>query len=931
MKKLLFVVGFMLFVQLAWSQKFSIKGQLKDSISGPLPSATILLLSAADSSLINFSASNPEGLFELKNIARGDYLLKITFVGYAPYIQKVIPPTEGLLDVGIITMKPFVQQLDGVVVQGERAPVTIKKDTIEFNAGSFKTKQNATVEDLLKKLPGVEVENDGTITSQGERVQRVTVDGKNFFGRDPKIATRNLPADAIDKVQILDRKSEQAEFSGIDDGQREKTINLELKEEKRNGAFGTLMAGAGLDDRHQGRVSLNRFKKGQQLSVLGMGNNVNEQGFSIDDYMNFTGGMQQMMGGGGVVRLEFNANNSQGIPLNFGGRPNGFMSTYAGGLNFNNTIGKNTEANGSYFYNYLDQTIDRDLDRLNFLPSGNISFRQNSKQNSTNHNHRANTTIDHKIDSANSLRLTANVGYSQTDLDVSSSSETRNSLGELQNEGDRISVSESDNISFNANLMYRHKFGKKGRTLTTSAALTLADIQSDGLLDATTTFYDENGVTVDNVQQSNTQKNTNKGYGTSFTYTEPLGGRKYLELTYNFMKNLNDVNREVFDRVNEQLVFNEELSNEFTSDYTYHRPGLNIRINRKKYNLTVGASVQHTNLSGELPLLDATIDRTFENVLPAVRFNYSFASTRNLRLDYETSVQEPSIQQLQPVINNNDPLNIYEGNPQLRPAYTHRWRASFNAFDPATFLSFFSSVDINYTSNAIINSQRIDDQLVRITKPVNVDNSTTLSSNLSLGLPVRKINSRFNIGVNARSQKSINVLNEVNSEINQRVLGGNFRYNYTYKEIVDLSLSANVSRQETTYDFNEQANQVFFNKTFTSELNINFLKNLQFNTAFDYLIFDAQQSSQSQTIPLLNMAISWFVLKAKSGELKFAVSNALDQNLGVNQRADVNYFEREVINSLGRYFMLSFTYALNKQLNPMGVRGGGRSFRFIQQ
>jgi len=271
-------------VSASWGQKFSIKGQVTDTLLSALPSSTVMLLSSKDSSLVNFGVSDLKGFFEIKNVSKGEYLLKITFVGYANYMKRLATPTDAtvsVIDVGRIKMVPLTRQLDEVVVKGEKNPVTVKKDTIEFNAGSFKTKTNATVEDLLKVMPGMEVETDGTVKAQGEQVQRVTVDGREFFGRDPKLATRNLPADAIDKVQVFDRKSDNAQFTGIDDGQREKTINLELKEEKRNGAFGNLMAGVGTDDRYKATGNVSRFGKGKQISFLGMGNNVNEQGFSI--------------------------------------------------------------------------------------------------------------------------------------------------------------------------------------------------------------------------------------------------------------------------------------------------------------------------------------------------------------------------------------------------------------------------------------------------------------------------------------------------------------------------------------------------------------------------------------------------------------------------------------------------------------------------
>jgi len=934
MKKLILLTFFVVAALSSFGQKFSIIGQVTDTLSNPLPSSTIMLLSPKDSSLVNFGVSDAKGAFEIKNVNKGEYLLKITFVGYVPYSKRISTPATGsVLEVGRIKMQTLTKELESVVVMGEKAPVTVKRDTIEFNAGSFKTKANANVEDLLKKLPGVEVETDGTVRAQGEQVQRVTVDGREFFGRDPKLATRNLPADAVEKVQVFDKKSDQALFTGIDDGQKEKTINLELKEEKRNGAFGTLMAGAGTEDRFQAKASINRFSKGQQLSFLGMGNNINEQGFSMDDYMNFTGGSQQMMGGGGGrVQISFNSDNQSGVPLNFGGRQNGIMTNYAGGVNFNKDLNKDTKLTSSYFYNRIDQDISKTLDRVNYLPTGNYTFNQNSKQLSNNDNHRANLTIDHQIDSANSLKFVAAATYSESELNTQSQSETITADNTLQTESDQNSYSAQNSMNVNSNLLWRHRFAKKGRTLSTNLTFGVTQTDSEGSIQSLNQYY-TNTPGEQQILQTNTQTTDNLTYGATVSYTEPLGGRKYLEANYNFRTNQNDVDRKVYDENTGVPIYNTMLSNLYTSDYIYNRPGINFRMNRQKYNFAVGASYQTTNLKGDLISRNATIDRTFQNLLPTARFNYDFSNFKHLNFNYETSMQEPTIQQLQPVVDNTDPLNIYVGNPTLKPAYSHRGTANFTTFDPAKFVNFFAFLTTTYTTNAITNSQTVNDSLVRVTQPVNVKDNLNVSTNINFGFPIKKLNSRINIGPTASASKGINLLNEEENTIHQQTLGGSVRYNYTYKEILTVDLSANLSHQETKYEFDTQQDQVFFNKTYTAESNLNFLKNYSLNAAFDYLIYNSKTTDYNQSIPLLNISVSRFVMKNKAGEIKVGVNNMFDKSLGVTQTATSNYYQQETINNLGRYYMVSFTYALNKQLNPMGMRrpGGGGMRMMIRQ
>lgn len=939
MRKFYFLVLILLCSAGAYAQKFSIRGQVMDSVSGSLPSSTVMLLNPKDSSLVNFGVSDAKGIFEIKNVNKGEYLLKVTFVGYAPNMRRVATGTEPIVELGRIKMEPLTKELEGVVIMGEKNPVTVKKDTIEFNAGSFKTKTNATVEDLLKVMPGMEVETDGTVKAQGEQVQRVTVDGREFFGRDPKLATRNLPADAIEKVQVFDRKSDNAQFTGIDDGQREKTINLELKEEKRGGAFGNIMGGYGSNDRFQGTASVNKFSKGKQLSFLGMGNNINEQGFSIGDFMNFSGGTQS--GGGGSFTVNSGGGGSGGSPsVNFGGRQSGLMTSYAGGLNFNRDLNKDTKLTSSYFYNHLDRNVNTDLSRTNFVPIDpnkpdvdlSNSLTQNSRQISGNDNHRGTLMIDHNIDSANTIKTTATANYTESDQRTFSGSETRSLTDNtLQNTSERTTYTEQQALSLNASTLWRHRFEKKGRTLATNLSVGLNNTNSDGNQQSTNTYY-VNTPGEQQIEQTNTQSTTNQSYGASLSYTEPLGGRKYLEANYNFQTNRNDVDREVYNVGGGQPVFDAQLSNKYISNYIYNRPGLNFRMNREKFSVTAGTSYQMTSLKGDLILKDVKIDRTFENLLPSAHFNYDFSSTKHLRIDYETNMQEPTIQQLQPVIDNSDPLNIYVGNPELKPAYAHRISTNFTSFNPARFINFFAFINGSFTNNAIVNSQTVSDKFVRVTVPVNVSSSQSLRANFNVGFPVKKLNSRFNIGPTATLSESITVLNEQNNHVNNRTLGGTARYNFTYKEIVILDLSSNLSQQETKYDFNTP-DQQYFNQTYKSEINISFLKNYSFNTSYEHLIYTSKTTDFRQEIPFLDISISRFILKNKAGELKFKVNNLLDQSNSVSQSSGDNYIQQSTTNNPGRFYMVSFTYALNKHLNPMGGgnRRGGGGMRMIIQ
>jgi hypothetical protein len=929
-----FVLSFLLFTPhfspTTFAQKLTIKGMLRDTADRPLEGATVMLLDGKDTSLVSFARSQATGGFEFRNVANAPYFLKATFMGLQPLNQAITSQNTDLLDLGTIRMIPVLKDLKEVVIKGERDPVTIKQDTIEYNAGSFKVQPNAVVEDLLKRLPGVEVGRDGSVKAQGQQVRRVTVDGKEFFGRDPKMATKNLPADAVDKVQVFDRKSDQAQFTGIDDGQREKTINLSLKEEKKKGVFGNATAGLGPDSRYSLKANFNRFTKTRQISFLGMANNINQQGFSIDDYMNFTGAAQKMMSGGGI-RLQFNSDEDAAIPLNFGGRNNGFVTSGGAGLNYNDQLSKKTELQSSYFYNQLDQLIERETNRESFLPSGSFKTQQNTAQNTHNATHRANWTIDHKIDSLNSLKWTNNASYARNNSNTGSSSNSTNANGLLENEGTRQSNSQGNNWRINSELLWRHKFGKKGRTLSTNFTLGLEQSDRDGTLRAVNGFYNAAGQKsrIDTLRQTNTQANDRQSYGLTASYTEPLGKRQFLELNYAINFSQNNVNRQVFD-VNgdgRSPKFNAQLSNQFRNDYIYQRGGANFRYNHKMYNFSTGVSVQQSSLQGDLILQNTHIARSFTNLLPNLRFQYNFATSRNLNFTYDTDVQQPSIQQLSPIVDNSDPLNIFTGNPNLRPEYNHRVSLNFFNFNQLNFSNFFAFANLNYTTNKIANAQQVDANLVRTYKPVNVKDDYTLITNLSKGFRIKAIATRVNFSTNLLLNRGITPVNDVDNRTRRLESRNTLRLEYRYKEILDLSTSGTITYNQTEYSLNKALNQSFVNQNYDVEANLKLSKNLNFSSSLDYSIYNFAGSSFNQKVPIWNASISRFLLKNKRGELKLSVVDMLNRNVGINRIAQTNFVQDERIRSLGRYYLLSFTYSLKSLMD--GIPTGG--MRVIRQ
>ena len=473
-----------------YSQKNGlVKGIAYDTISRKaVADATITVLVKNDSSLFTFGMTDNAGRFFLDNIPAGEYRLLITHVVYHNSNRLfTIGDNNKQIDLGNVVMNGKTTILEEVIVANEAPPVTLIGDTVQYNAGSFKTQPNANVEQLLKKLPGVQVAKDGTIKAQGQTVRKVLVDGKEFFGNDPKMATKNLTADAVDKVQVYDKLSDQAQLTGFDDGSSEKTINLKLKKDKKKGAFGKIMGGAGTDDRFESRFNVNSFKGARQMSAIGMANNTNAEGFSFMDMMNFTGELGRMMkGGNGNININITADDpNAAMP---GGNDKGTRTIWGGGLNYNNIIGNKIDFTSNYFYNHYNPKTIAQIQRQYILPYSSYFYNQNSLSNNINNSHRLNVGFDYIIDSFHSLKISPSLGYQQTKSNSMSSYQQMGSDGRQSNNGYSNSITNRTGYNFRNDLLFRKKFRRRGRTFSPSLQTTLNGSEGDEALNQSMNF-----------------------------------------------------------------------------------------------------------------------------------------------------------------------------------------------------------------------------------------------------------------------------------------------------------------------------------------------------------------------------------------------------------------------------------------------------------
>jgi hypothetical protein len=947
MKHLFFTTLLGLVVMGAFAQtpaaRFTLKGQAVDTSAAPLNGATVMLLNPKDSALVNFTRSSETGAFAFKNLRRGTYLLKISFVGSIPYNQTISPPDNEELDLGKLKLKPISKELMEVVVKTARAPLNIKGDTIEYNATTFKVPPGSTVEDLLRKLPGVQIDQEGNIRAQGQEVKRVTVDGKSFFGNDPKMATKNLPADAISKVQVFTDKSEQARATGVDDGKKEKAMNLELKDNFKKGGFGKVTAGGGNDfvpdrtNRARGEIkgNYNKFDTKQQFSIIGLANNTNQTGLSWNDYQDFRGSQsfnwndEADFGFSSGMRFFFGGeddNESLSIPVN-GGRGRGFSDNQAGGANYNYDT-KKTKLSSNYYFSRTRLSLDALRTRENFLP-GNISVfnYDSSGQINTNTNHRGSLRFEQQLDSLSTFVFLNNTRYGTNSSLIQASQDLFRVTGNgstasrvLNTTNLRNNFSSGQSLGMANTLLFRRKFKKKGRNFAASATILLNNADSELDLNTQSVFYsaaNPRGQRLD-LRQKQTTYSLRNEYKASLLYTEPLSKKYFWENFYNFSLRRDEVDRDVFDRTREnaqgQMPRLDSLSRYYTNDYLYNRVGSSIRYTHKGMNLSMGAAVQRFDLDGEYRTdqtasVQGVIRRTFTNVVPSVSLNYDLKNNRYLNFNYGVNVRMPSSRDLQPVIDNSNPLVIYTGNPNLLPMLSHNLWGGYSYFNPGSFMSFWGNVSYNYNLNQIVYNQEVDPTtLVTRTSPQNISGGYNVGMYTNFSFPLKKTKSTLSLGTNINYAENLLFINrELNTSMSENY---NFRTRLELTPVDWFTFYANADWgiQQVRYSINTSQNQTIYNHTYGGEMNVKLPKGFYLNSNLNYRVFVNDRFGFNQHIPILNLSAYKILGKEQRWEIRGTLYDALNRNLGISQSAFQNFVSTERVQTISRYAMFSLTY-----------------------
>ena len=884
--------------------KGTVKGRAIFADKSPGAFATASVRALPDSSLVSYTLTDEEGNFEVKNLAKGDFLINVNIAG-SPLFVKAFSITDAApnANLGVLVIEEFT--LKGVVVKGQLAPVEIKQDTVDFDAKAFKTKPNANLEDLLKKLPGVEVAKDGTVKAQGETVKKVFVDGKPFFTDDPKTATKNLPANMIERVQIIDQLSDQSQMTGVDDGNREKVINITTKKDSKKGGFGNALVGAGTNERYEGNLSYNRFRDNRQFSIIGGANNVNTQ--------NFTSGGGSFGGGGGGM-----GGNIQSLLGNIGGgnnTPNGITRAFSGGLNYNDQINNSSTGTVSANYLFSDTQTDafQDSKRQNFLQNGVISTFSDNTNTTKAQNHRLNFRLNFDLDSANTIRFIPNLSVTTNQYDALSTSKTINNEQNALNSANTSNNNKNVALNFSNRVQYRHKFQKRGRTFSTDVNFTGSSQNGDNFNDASNNFSLPIPATLRTRQQS-TQENHSLGYQIGVSYTEPVSRKRSLEFNYNYNSTNTATGRLVFDyneNINSYSNINTRLTNVFDNDNNSHRLGTNLITQKLKYNYSLGFAVQTVSLDNQNVTTNTNYKTDFFNIFPSAQFRYNFGKNRRLILNYNGRTNQPSSTQLQPVVDNSNPLSVTSGNPNLDREVINVLRANYSSYNMTTFRSIFGFMTVSNTANKIVTTTTIDASGRQLTNYTNTNGIYNMAAFGGMGVPLVGNSFTLNLTTNVLWNRNKSFINNNENITNNYTAGQGVRLNWNYKESLDLALTGNISYSVADYSLQSQNNVKYTTATVGLDATYTFANGIILSVDADYFSNYGLAAGFNQEYTILNGSIAKQIFKNKSGELRLRVYDGLKQNTSINRNASDTFVQDTSNMVLQRYFLLSFRYNIN--------------------
>ena len=918
-------------------ETYDVRGVVADSAGAGIDGAMIVALALPDSLLTKYALSNGNGSFTLSRVPAGEYLLQITMVGHQT-VRQPFSITAADIDAGTINLAVLVVEMEALVVSVDHVPFVNRRDTLDYNARAFVTRPNATVEELLARLPGIEVDADGTVRAQGEEVRNVLVDGKEFFGSDPTIATRNLPADAIERIQVYDKQSDMAEFTGIADGQEERTINLELREDARRGYFGQAVGGLGgglepvavIEAQPNGRtrynesLNINRFSPTTQLALLGNANNVNEAGFAWGDFVNFSGGARGLGGGGNRGGGGRGGGGQGGIQLG-GGRNDGFTESMSLGLNANHDFSDDRWIRSSYFYTGLDNVQQQTTQQQQLMGSSAAAL-QNAvaDQSTANTTHRVNVNTQYAFSDGHDLRLRGNLSVGSSSMTSLQSSETTTFEGRVQNTGVSSNLVDGNDLGGSASLTWRKRLAENGRSLVAAATTNIQEPELYGDLETTTGIANRNGdLMMQDLFQTQARTGRTLSLSQRLSLTQPVGVGGIFEVFGQRREVNEDQDNSVFDIGTGTPVFNDFLSSGFERTYSYLRGGFRFNKNTEDTRFVIGLQVQRSNLDGMILDRDEYIENGYTHVLPSADYRIQLDEAKTLNFRYTTSTREPSMTELQPFADNTNPIRTYIGNPNLTPEYSHSFNADYRFFDQFSFVNLFTYLRFSYTNDDIVQSRVIDEQALQTVMPVNIDHSWSTNGGVTYGRPIRSVGARINLNYSFNYTRGVEILNEL--ENNSRVLRNTIEASIDNrdKEIFDVRAGARYSFNDIQNTLNQELNQVYLDRTFYGNAMLHYGAGWTFSTTLNYRLYDESVFGVGdRNVAMLQASISKLAMNNRV-ELELIGFDILDQNKGVAYTTGTSFIQERRTESLGQYIMLKVMYRLGSRRGGAARGGGG--------
>ena len=900
--KCLLMLLMILFSPMAFAQQsgVNVTGSVVEQGSDtPIEQATVRLLNVKDSAMVRGVVSARNGSFTLKNVKKGSYLLHITFIGYDPLYQPLqITGKKNPVNVGKLELSDGAIELGEAVVIGKAPEVTVRNDTVEYNADSYKVTEGSVLEDLLKKMPGVEVDSEGKITVNGKEVKKVMVDGKEFFSDDPKVASKNLPAKMIDKLQVLDKKSDMAQMTGFDDGEEETVINLTVKPGMKQGWFGNAYGGYGSKDRYEGNAMVNRFMNNDQITFMGGANNTNNMGFSDLASTMFSG-----MGGGGGRRGGFGAGS-------------GITSSGNAGLNFSKefkpdklTLGGNTR------YSHSDNDARSKSDRQNILPGDSSSYDNSEAMSRTkSDNFGVDFRLEWKPDTMTQLIFRPSFSLSHSMNDNFSDATTLDNERDTVNTNKSSNYSESNGYNLNASIDFSRKLNNKGRVFSATLSGGNSDSYSDGMNRSDIVYFNQTDALKNSIiDQRSRYDNKGFNYRAYVSWVEPIGHNNFIQATYSISQRKQEALKNVYNQDADGIynVLDSAYSQSYRNNFISQRASLSFKSQRAKFNYTIGLNLDPSYSSSENFVGDTTlskITRKVVNLSPMAQFNYMFDKRTNLRIMYNGRTSQPSMTQLQPVADISDPTNITIGNPDLNPRYTNNVFIRFQQFTPEKQRAFMIMANGSYIINDIVSYTSYNQETgVKTTTYKNVNGNYSGNVRMMLNTPLKNKKFSINSMTMASFANSNGYINEEKNTNRNLILsergGIDFRSSY-----LDLGVNGNIRYNATSNSLQKENNQNTFNYGAGGYTTIYLPLNFKIESDVNWSTNSGYGDGFKQNEVLWNASASKSFLKNNQGTLRFKIYDILQQRSNISRSITASYIQDSEYNTLGSYFMVHFIY-----------------------